>query len=203
MTKRFVRILLAVPVALLVAAVGVTTVLAATTWTVTPGGGFSATGPLTISFGNGGFTCSSSIAGKFRSGKGPGNHIGSITTLGLTDCTGQLGLVWTAQASGLPWVVNALSYTSGPGKTTGKVAGLDLGVSGEACSFTVDGTGGGKDNGKVMFTYTNSTHVLQLGTRGNLHAYNVSGCTGLITSGTPVGVSASYTIRPPQKITSP
>ena len=31
---------------------------------------------------------------------------------------------------------------------------------------------------------------------GNLHAYDVSGCTGLITSGSPVSLSASYTIAP-------
>ena len=36
---------------------------------------------------------------------------------------------------------------------------------------------------------------------GNLHAYNVSGCTGLITSGSPIPLSASYTITPPQTIT--
>ena len=37
---------------------------------------------------------------------------------------------------------------------------------------------------------------------GNLHAYNVSGCTGLITSGSPIPLSASYTITPPQTITN-
>ena len=205
MTRRFARILLAAPAALLVAALGATTALAATTWTVTPGGTFSGTGKLTLSFGGGGFTCSSSVAGKLRGGNGPGSHIGSITAMGLTDCAGPPPLqpVWTLQAGGLPWAMNAQSYDSGTGTTTGKVTGLHLSVAGEGCAFTVDGTGGGKDNGKVTFTYTNGTHVLKLGKPGNLHAYNISGCAGLISNGSPVGLAASYTISPPQKITSP
>jgi hypothetical protein len=203
MTRR-ARFLLAAPAAFLVAALGTTTALAATTWTVSPGGGFTGTGTLTLSLGGGGgLSCNSSIAGGLRGGKGPGRHIGSITALGLTNCAGPAGLTWTIQAGGLPWVMNAQSYNSGSGTTTGKVTGMHLSVSGEACSFTVDGTGGSKDNGKVTFTYTNATHVLKLGKPGNLHAYNVSGCTGLITGGSPMSLSASYTISPPQTITSP
>jgi hypothetical protein len=202
MTRR-ARFLLAAPAAFLVAALGTTGALAATTWTVTPGGGFTGTGTLTLSLSGGGLSCNSSIAGKLRGGKGPGSHIGSIASLGLTSCTGPLGLTWTVQAGGLPWAMNAQSYNSGTGTTTGKVTGMHLSVSGEACSFAVDGTGGSKDNGKVTFTYTNATHVLKLGKPGNLHAYNVSGCTGLVTSGSTVSLSASYTLTPPQTITSP
>ena len=92
MTMRFARIPLVAPGAALTAALGATVALAATSWTVTPGGHFSGTGPLTLSFGGGTVKCSSSIAGKLRGGKGPGSHIGSITSLGLSDCTSGFGL---------------------------------------------------------------------------------------------------------------
>lgn len=199
MNRRFARILLVAPGAVLTAALGTTVALAATSWTVTPGGSFTGKGTLTLA----GVTCKSSIAGKLRGGKGPGGHIGSINSLGLTNCTGPLGLTFTIGTGGLPWTMNAQSYNASTGTTTGKATGLHFSLAAPSCSFTVDGTGGNKDNGKVTFTYTNSTHVLKLGTSGNLHAYDVSGCTGLITSGSPVSLSASYTISPPQTITSP
>ena len=67
----------------------------------------------------------------------------------------------------------------------------------------MDGTGGNKDNGKVTFTYANGTRELTFNNPGNLHAYDISGCAGLIASGDAITLSASYTISPPQQITSP
>ena len=203
MRARFARILLGGAAAVLSATLSATTALAASSWTVTPGGPYRGSGTLMLEDGSTGsiFSCDSSIAGKFRKGTGPGTHIGSITSLGLSKCTGPLGLTFTATAGGLPWFLNAASYKSGT--TTGKVTGIHLSFSGAGCSAVVDGTPGSKDNGKVTFTYTNSTHKLTMGTPDNLHAYSVSGCEGLLNSGDSMNMSATYTITPPQTITGP
>ena len=42
-----------------------------------------------------------------------------------------------------------------------------------------------------------------LTTGGNLHAYNVSGCAGILSNGDPVTISATFTLSPKQTITSP
>src|SRR5438067_6834916 len=74
--------------------------LAATTWTVSPGGSISATaGTTTLKDTGTGTTlnCSSSAAkGTVKSGSGlAGAGIGSITSLTFSGCTGPLGLTFT------------------------------------------------------------------------------------------------------------
>ncbi len=85
---------------------------------------------------------------------------------------------------------------------SGTVTGIRATLSGPSCSATVDGTSGTGSNGQVNVTYTNSTGTIQVLTAGdNLHIYDVSGCTGLLSNGDPVTFSASYTISPAQVIT--
>jgi hypothetical protein len=183
--------------------------VAATTWTVTPGGAITAkSGTATLrdtKTGNSMTCTSSSTSGTLKKGSGlSGTGVGSITKKSYTGCTGPLGVTITVTAHGLPWKLNAVSYDKTTGVTTGTITGADATLSGPSCSADADGTGAGKDNGTVTFTYTNSSGKLKvLTTGGNLHIYDVSGCGGLINSGDPATISASYTVRPKQTITSP
>ncbi len=183
--------------------------LAGATFTVTPGGSITATaGTTTLSDTKTGavLTCaSSSAAGSVKSGSGlSGSRIGSVASISFNSCTGPLGLTFTVTSSHLPWHLNAVSFNSSTGVTSGNISGIHAVLSGPSCSATVDGTSPTKNNGKVAVTYTNSTGVLKvLPTGGNLHVFRVSGCAGLIASGDPASFSGSYTVSPKQTITSP
>jgi hypothetical protein len=180
---------------------------AATTWTVSPGGAITAkSGTTTLKdtkTGNSLSCTSSSTSATLKKGSGlAGAGLGSITKVTFTDCTGPLGLSFTVTTKHLPWKLNAVSYNSKTGVTTGTITGIDATLSGPSCSADVDGTGAGKDNGQVDATYTNSTGKLAvLATGGNLHIYDVSGCAGLINSGDPSTFTATYTVTPKQTIT--
>jgi hypothetical protein len=179
----------------------------AATWTVKPGGNFTATAgqtKLTDTKTKAVLTCKSSKStGTLKKGKGlPGAGIGSIKTQTFSNCKGPLGLTFTVKTSHLPWKLNAVSFKNGV--TTGTITGIHATLSGPACSATVDGTGASANNGKVKVTYTNSTGKLKvLTTGGNLHVYNVSGCAGQINNGDPTTFSGTYTVSPKHTITSP
>ena len=51
--------------------------------------------------------------------------------------------------------------------------------------------------------YSNGTGKLSTTGAGNLHIYNVSGCSGLINSGDGSSFKGSYAVSPKQNITSP
>jgi len=151
-------------------------------------------------------TCtSSSTSATLKKGTGlSGTALGSITKVSFSDCTGPLGVTFTYTSHGLPWKLNAVSYDSSTGVTTGTITGIDLTLSGPSCSADVDGTGASKDNGKVDATYTNSTGVLKvLTTGGNLHFYDVIGCgfTGGINNGDTFTFNPTYTVTPKQTVT--
>jgi hypothetical protein len=120
----------------------------------------------------------------------------SVTFTGISD-----GFTVTTSASpSTPWMFNAVSYQSGV--VSGTVTGIRATLSGPSCSATVDGTSATGNDGQVNVTYTNSTGTIQVLTAGgNLHLYDVSGCTGLLNDGDPVTFSASYAISPTQTIT--
>jgi len=67
----------------------------------------------------------------------------------------------------------------------------------------VDGTGASANNGRVTAKYSNGTGKLTTTGAGNLHIYNVSGCSGLINSGDGSSFKGSYAVSPKQTITSP
>ncbi len=176
-----------------------------TTWTITPGG--SATGTatlLTLADTSTGSTVDCPDADyPYLHHHGP-NPYGSINAFSLGSCTGPLGLTFTLTPTALPWELNGTSYNPGTGVTTGTVTGIHATLSGISCSAVVDGTSSGADNGQVTDTFTNSTNRMNLlTTGGNLHLFNVSGCSGLFNSGDAVTLSASYTLSPSQVITSP
>jgi hypothetical protein len=49
--------------------------------------------------------------------------------------------------------------------------------------------------GSVNFTYANGTQVLKV-SGGNLHYWSVTGCKGVIRSGDPVELTATYLTLP-------
>jgi hypothetical protein len=215
-SKRYARILCAGCAAVLAAALGVTTALAATTWTIQPGGAITAKSGTAVfkdATTRQMFSCTSlSARGSLKTGSGlSGWHAGSISAVGFHTCTSpfgrmqapQISLIWTLRATGLPWHVNFSSSNSGV--VAGTISHVQINVSTNApCSFVFDGTAATARDGWVKFTYTDSTGRLTvLTTGGNLHAYNVIDCLGLFNNGDPVRISATFTLSPKQTITSP
>ena len=73
------------------------------------------------------------------------------------------------------------------------------------CTFVIAGTSGTASDGRVRFTYTDSTGQLTvLAHSGNLHFWNVSaGCLGGFNDGDRATLSLTFTVSPEQAITSP
>lgn len=209
MSKQYARSMFAVAAAVLAAIPGVTPVLAATSWTVRPGG------PVSMKSGKfvlkdtttaQALTCqSSALGGALRGGSGlPGTGIGSIMTVGFTNCSGPLGFRFTLQARDLPWHLNFSSYNAMTGVVTGSLSHLQMKLSFPGCTAVIDGTSGTASDGSVKVSYADSTGVLQTRTAGgNLHFYNVRGCAGLVVTGDSATIGATSAVSPEQTITSP
>jgi hypothetical protein len=185
--------------------------LAATTWTVKPGGAIKGTAGKTVvtdSTKGLSVTCTSSVAkGSLKTGSGlAGNGIGTVTSLAFKGCSIAGFTVSVTITGKMP--LNATGYN-----TTTKVASMTVtkihgsfSVSSLGCSATIDGaTSATAHNGKVKAKFANKTDVLKvLASGGNLHLYNVSsGCQGAISSGDAVNFTAGYKLSPAQHITSP
>jgi hypothetical protein len=182
----------------------------ATTWTVTPGG------PITAPLRHPGLaifadittstyldTCrTSSLTGSLQSGSGlPSRSIGSVTALSLSRCFD--GTTYTS--SGLPWRLDALSYSAVTGVTTGRLSGIHLAYSSPGspgCSGIVDGTSATAHNGTVPFRYNNATHTLRFIRGGTLHVYHNT-CPRPWHNGDQLAFGGSYTLSPAQAISSP
>jgi hypothetical protein len=182
----------------------------ATTWTVKPGGSYTAkSGKTVLTDTKTGvvLTCTSSTAaGTLKSGSKLPSNIGTVTKNTFTGCTGPAGLKFNVTTSAFPWKVNATSYSSGTAK--GSITGIHAVLKGtnNTCKATVDGTGASAHNGKVAISHSNSAanKLKILASGGNLHVYNVSsGCLGAINSGDPTTFTTTYTLNKAQKITSP
>jgi hypothetical protein len=209
MRKRAAWLSLAASAALLTATMASTPAGAATTWTVQPGGAVTAaSGNLTLwdtSKGGAAIECPpSTVHAVLQSGSGlPGTAIGSVTAASFQNCTGPAGLTYTLTAGHLPWQLNVVSYDSSSGTASGTITGVHVILSGPGCAGVVDGTGAGQDDGTIDISYNNKTHNLSwFKTGGNLHFYQVSGC-GFFVSGHPAGFAATFSVSPPQAITSP
>jgi hypothetical protein len=211
MLKHTGTVLPAAVVAVLMAVLTATSSLAATggvreplaaapTVKVTPGGPFTATsGKVTFGLGGSAYTCGSSKAtGTFKK-SGSGTHIGRINTFKFSGCKGVTGLSFTITPT-LPWYINVTGFDQTKGQVLGTISSIIATVSFSSCSFTVAGTSA-TAGGTNKFVYTNSTGGLDLlATGGNLHAWNVSGCLGLISNGDPASYSADYSVKPVQTI---
>lgn len=197
--------------AVLTAAVGATAAPASAgtsstlaTWTVSPGGAWTAkaTSPkLTDTKTGTKLTCSSSAAaGVLQSGSGIVNPLSTITSVSWASCSGPLGITFTVTAGNLPWSINGSTYASGV--TTGTIGGVKAHISGAGC--TADFAGPTSTTPATLTgTYSNATNTLTIG-GGDLHAYNVSGsCLGLLNNGDAAVYNAAYVLSSPQVITAP
>ncbi len=207
MRKRLTAILLGSGAALALG-LGTATAMAttATTWTITPGGAVTGSAGKTImkdTKTGTTLTCKSSATkATLKKGSGLTNPLGKITSVTFSNCTGPNGLTFTATASASkthPWKLDASTFSGGV--THGKITGIMGSLSGNGCSATLAGRTA-TTPGTVSGTYINSTHTLK-GSGGNLHIWNVSGCLSLINNGDPASLVSSYTVSPPQTVTSP
>ncbi len=208
MSNRYARVLAAGCAAVLAATLAAAPALAAATWAIQPGGAITATsGKVNVkdTTTDTVLTCHSATAsGTLKSGSGlPGSHAGALSTVGFTTCGGPGGGP-RVQATDLPWHLNLSAYNAAKGVARGTVSHIQITLSVDGCTAVIDGTGATASDGKVTFRYADSTGRLTLlATGGNLHYYKVSGCLGLINSGDPVTLSATFTVTPKQAITSP
>lgn len=211
MSHRYAGLLMAGCAAVLAATMGAATTLAATTWTVQPGGPVSLTsGRFTMKDTSTGAQTDCPAArmrGTLKSGSGlPGTGIGSITSVGFPRCGDSVPAPPIPTATGLPWHVTVTSYNATEGVVTGSLSHVRIKIAAALypCAAVINGTSGTAADGTVKFSYADSTGRLGLlTTGGNLHFYHVQGCAGLLNSGDPATLSATFTLTPAQTITSP
>jgi hypothetical protein len=189
-----------------------TPAMAVATWTVRPGGAVTATSAelvLRDATSTSQVECPSlAVKATLKGGAGlPGPGVGSVMSMTTGTCVGPLDFTFTLTFRHLPFTLNATSYDPGTGTTTAKITGIHGTFVGPSCSYVLDGTGAGMDDGTVVVTYANGSHMLKLlTTGGNLHAYNVQGgCSlaGGVSSNDRLTLSATGTVSPAQTITSP
>ena len=139
----------------------------------------------------------------FKSGSGlSGSGIAIFTGAPFSNClSSSLPTPLNVTATNFPWALNALHYNPSTHVTTGTVTGVSLIVSAPGCSAMV---GNPAALSSVRFSYANGTHKLKLQpSGGNLTFFAVGGCSGKLNNGDPATVSATYTLTPPQILTSP
>ena len=212
MSNRYARILAAGCAAVLTATLAAAPALAAGTWTIHPGGAITATsGKVVFTDIRDGrlfstFACQSATAsGALKRGSGlPGSRAGSLSAAGFTNCSNAGGERFVVQPADLPWHVNLSSYDAATGVAGGTLSHIRITES-FGCTFVIAGTSGTASDGRVRFTYTDSTGQLTvLAHSGNLHFWNVSaGCLGGFNDGDRATLSLTFTVSPEQAITSP
>jgi hypothetical protein len=205
--SRSAQILLTSMAACLAVGLAAGPALAAATWTIKPGGAVTlglVTATIKDTTTASEITCKrGNLAGKLKSGSGlTGTSAGSITGRPINGCFGPGPLNWTITLLGLPWHINLISYDASTGLVRGTISHMEISAAGSGCGFVIDGTRGGASNGMVKFTYSDRTHQVKI-SGGNLHIFTVNGCAGLVASGDPVSLTASFTFAPAQVITSP
>jgi len=212
MSNRYARILAAGCSAVLAATLAAAPAVAAATWTIQPGGAMTATSARpTLKDAKTGtvLVCASaSASGTLKHGSGlPGPRVGSLSVVGFTRCTGpgHSDIVIILQAVDLPWHVSLSSYNAATSVVTGTVSHIQIMLRGNGCTAVIDGTSDTASDGRVRFTYTDSTGRLTLlAAGGNLHFWNVSaGCLGLVVTGDRATLGGAFTVSPKQAITSP
>ncbi len=165
MSMRHARPLIAGSAAVLVATLGATAAFAATTWTIKPGGAFTASAAsakFKDTTTGSTFTCTSVTAsGTLKSGSGlSGSDAGSISAAVFGHCTSPLGVTWGLKPTDLPWHVN-FSSASG-GAVTGSISHMQIQFSGPSCTAVIDGTSATASDGHLRFRYADGTGRLRL-----------------------------------------
>ncbi len=183
--------------------------LAATTWTVSPGGhitAISGTAVLTDTRTGASVSCATSnLTGSLKSGSGlSGTGIGSISGFSLSSCTGPGGQSFTATSSSFPWQLNALTYNGhraqarSAGDTTGEILGGKVTFTSLACHILWWG-----QPSILMFLYSNSTAKMTMLASSGMTLYNVSGCSGMFSTGDVMTLNATLNVSPAQTLESP
>jgi hypothetical protein len=148
------------------------------------------------------FACNATLGGTLKSGTGlAGAKIGAISKVSMTGCTVS-GFAVSVTATHKPWHLNLSSYASSSGTSSGTISGIEakLAVSAVGCSGTVAGKTA-TTPGTVHITYVNSSHTLNIVTTGStLHAYNTSGCLGLVNNNDALTINGSAPVTPAQTI---
>ena len=182
--------------------------LAATTWTVKPGGAVTATaGATTVNDVTAGLavSCTSSVMkGTLKSGSGlAGKGLGALSSLAFGGCTADgvtLSVTIKAKMS-----LNGVSFNKTKNTASMTITGIHgkLSISSPiTCSAVINGTSATANNGTVTATFSNKTNTLKVLTTGsNLHLYNDT-CP-VTATGDAVNFTTSYKFAPAQKITSP
>lgn len=181
-----------------------------TLWEVDPGGSFSGTATaatLADASTRTRITCASAaMSGTLKSGRDlPAAGIGSMTSVTFSKCKGSGGQtfsVTTSASSSHPWLLNVQAYDPATTVVSGTVSGIMAGVSGTGCSATVAGPTA-TASATASAAYTNSLFTPTLGINppgGNLHAWNVTGCSGLFKSGDSLTLAVTYAIGTVQAI---
>ena len=188
----------------LVASVMFSSTASAATWTVTPGGPFTATaGTTLLEIQESGIqlSCvSATAAGTLKSGTNLTNPLAQLDdTPGVVfnDCQGPFGLTFDVDHVDT-WDLNAVTYDAGTGVTTGTLDNIVADIVGPGCNATVIGS--------VNVTFTNSSDVLAVQPQFTLTVSFVdpaNDCLGLINQGEHANFDGDFTISPGQTITSP
>jgi hypothetical protein len=109
---------------------------------------------------------------------------------------------FTMTAACLPWHLNLSSFCDGV--AAGTISHMQVQLAGPSCRAVIDGTSGTASDGHVRFRYADATGRLAvLAAGGNLHFFGVQGCAGVIHTGDPATIRATFTVSPPQAISSP
>lgn len=181
-------------------------------FTVTHGGRFSASGPLTLTdtklTTTLTITCSASaISGVFPDTSGPPRGaLASMTLTGIAGCTGDDGSTWHVTQHG-PVFFDPVIGFAGTDTTAGSVDDLSLVLTGTGTG--APGTCRAVLDGFEFVTYTNSGSVLSIQPADSAIAVEKSSCPDVLRSDNGIGgfgadLSATYNLLPGgTKITIP
>lgn len=135
----------------------------------------------------------------FTQAMGLHGHLASVTAILFNGCSLPGGTAISLTGEHLPWAMVGRRFdpSRNLGVTSGVFSGIDISLSATGCSGVLDGTAAGADNGTSAYQYYNLPGFLFERARGNLHVYNVSGCTGLFNEGD------AFTITNLQKLGGP
>ena len=182
--------------------------LAATTWTVKPGGAVTAkAGTTTVNDTTAGLTVtctSSTIKGTLKSGSGlAGKGLGALSSLAFGGCTADgvtLSVTIKAKMS-----LNGVSFNKTKNTASMTISGIHgkLSISNPiSCSAVINGTSATANNGTVTATFSNKTNTLKvLSTGSTLHLYHDT-CP-VTANNDLVNFTAAYKFAPKTTITSP
>jgi len=109
-------------------------------------------------------------------------------TMQFGGCTLPDGTAVTVTESN-EWAMTGVRFdpSTNLGVTTGRWQGVDISFSSSTCSGVLDGSAAGANDGILTYHFFNNPHWLIIQRfGGNLHAYNVTGCTGIFGNGDPV-----------------